>query len=425
LRWHVLLATWLGMLFDGLDASIYVLTLYPCLCELLHTTSHAAVAGVGALVMAIFMFGWTAGAIVFGTVADYIGRTQTLIITVILYAVATGLCAFSHNWQELALYRFFVGCGIGGEISIGGVMLSEYWRGNARLHATGVLQSAFSCGFLLLAGINLLVGDMGWRPLYLIGTGPALLAVYIRLRLKEPEDVLQVQAQRTRLRQIPPAELTSSERQFLRFTLPELFRQHAGKLTILVLLASTVCIGNFAITAWIPSWINQLTGTEAVRERSFAAMSQNFGAIAGAITGGAVVLKLGRAWSFRLAFAGSFLSCVAMFLTTSIFDFRLIMWSFIVGFFVMAPYTYLFIYVPELFETRLRATAFGFSIQMGRIFAGLAAILAGKLIAALDGSYARAGAIVSLFFLVGIAASFFMPKSTGVVSEQTAGSDAN
>jgi len=403
------------MLFDGLDASIYVLTLYPCLCELLQTTSHQSVAEVGALVMAIFMFGWTAGAIVFGTLADYIGRTKTLIVTVILYAVATGMCALSHNWQELALYRFLVGCGIGGEISIGGVMVSEYWHGNARLHATGILQSAFSCGFLLLAGINLLIGHLGWRPLYLVGTLPALLAIYIRLRLKEPADVLAVQAQRTRLRQKPQAELTSSEREFLRFTLPELFRQHAGKLTVLVLLASTVCIGNFAITAWIPAWVNQLTGTSAVRERSFAAISQNLGAIAGAITGGVVVLKLDRPLAFRLAFAGSFLSCVVMFLTTSMFDARLIAWSFVVGFFVMAPYTYLFIYVPELFETRLRATAFGFSIQMGRIFAGLAAILGGKLIAVLDGSYARAGAIVSLFFLVGIAASFFMPKSTGVV----------
>jgi MFS family permease len=372
--------------------------------------------------MAIFMFGWTAGAVSFGTLADYIGRTKTLIITVILYAVATGMCALSHNWQELAFYRFLVGCGIGGEISIGGVMLSEYWRGNARLHATGILQSAFSCGFLLLAGINLLIGHMGWRPLYLVGTIPALLAIYIRLRLKEPEAVLAVQRERTRLRQKPQAELTESERQFLRFTFPELFRQHAGKITVLVLLASTVCIGNFAITAWIPAWVNQLTGTEAVKERSIAAISQSLGAIAGAITGGAVVLKLGRPLAFRLAYVGSFLSCVAMFLTTSVFDARLIAWSFIVGFFVMAPYTYLFIYVPELFETRLRATAFGFSIQMGRILAGLAVILGGKLISVLDGSYSRAGALVSLFFLVGIGASFFMPKSTGFVSEQKAGS---
>jgi MFS family permease len=105
-----------------------------------------------------------------------------------------------------------------------------------------------------------------------------------------------------------------------------------------------------------------------------------------------------------------------MFLTTKTFGPALLAWSFVAGFFVIAPYTYLFIYVPELFDTRLRATAFGLSIQFGRVFAGLAAILGGQLIGLFGGSYATAGACVSLFFLIGIVASFFLPYSDGSVA---------
>ena len=114
-NFHVLLATWLGTLFDGMDCSIYILTLYPSLSELLGTTSHATVGSYGALLLALFMFGWAAGAVVFGMCADRIGRSKTLVLTVLLYAFCTGLCAICQTWQELALCRFFVGCGIGGE----------------------------------------------------------------------------------------------------------------------------------------------------------------------------------------------------------------------------------------------------------------------------------------------------------------------
>ena len=109
-----------------------------------------------------------------------------------------------------------------------------------------------------------------------------------------------------------------------------------------------------------------------------------------------------------------------MFLTIKSFGPQLVGWACIEGFLVLAPYTYLFIYVPELFDTRIRATAFGFSIQCGRIFAGLAAILGGQLVSLFDGSFAMAGACVSLVYIIGLIATFFMPASSGTVSEEMA-----
>src|SRR5262249_39925018 len=183
---HVLLAAWLGELFDGMDASIYVLVLFPALSELLNTTSHSSVGLVGSVILAIFMLGWACGAIVFGILSDYIGRARVMVLTILVYALCTGLCALSHNWWELAFYRFLVGCGIGGEISIGAVMLAESWKGRARLHATAIMSTSFGFGYLSAALINLALGHLGWRWLFVVGIAPALLTVYIRAKLREP-----------------------------------------------------------------------------------------------------------------------------------------------------------------------------------------------------------------------------------------------
>ena len=413
---HVLMATCFGMLFDGMDMSIYILTLYPSLSELLMTKSHATVGVYGSIILAIFLFGWTSGALIFGILADYIGRTRTLIITVLLYAVCTGLCATSHSWQELAFYRFLVGCGIGGEISIGGVMLSEYWSGKARLHATGVLQAAFSAGCLLLAILGLLLGNFGWRALYIAGVIPALLAIYIRSKLVDPPEVSKIRSQRLSLKRKPKHELSVSESKLLQFTFFELFEwQNLRKVLIVCTLASTAMAGQYAVVSWIPAWINQLTGTNAVQERSIATIVLNSGAIFGALTGGFVITLLGRAKSFRFAFTGAFICCLGLYLTVKSFGFPLLAWALVAGFFVMAPYTYLFIYVPELFSTHLRATAFGFSIQTGRIFAGILALVGGQLVSAFGGSYALAGACVASVYIIGFIISFFLPKSDGSV----------
>ncbi len=414
---HVLLATWLGELFDGMDASIYVLVLFPALSELLNTTSHSNVGIVGSVILAIFMLGWACGAIVFGILADYIGRARTMVLTILVYALCTGLCALAHNWWELAFYRFLVGCGIGGEISIGAVMLAECWKGRARLHATAIMSTSFGFGYLTAALLNLAIGHLGWRWLFVVGIAPALLTVYIRAKLREPEQFQAVQKVKKQLRQKPKSELTPSEKHLLSFTLPEIFAPHTIAKTLTVIaLASTAIIGYWAVLSWIPAWINQLTGTLAVHERSTAAIALNLGAILAAGLGGVVIDRLGRPLAFRFAFIGALLSCIGMFLSVKAFGPALLCWAFVVGGFATMPFVFLFIYVPELFDTRIRGTAFGVSVQLGRIFAAAAAVAGGQLIAVFGGSYALAGASVATLYTVGILVSFFLPKSTGEVS---------
>jgi MFS family permease len=144
---HVLLATWLGGVFDGMDSSIFAIVLYPALSELLGTTSHAEIGPYGSYIVALFMVGWALGAFIFGTLADYIGRAKTMTITILLYAICTGLCATAHTWWELGIYRFLVGAGIGGEMGIGAVFLSECWPNKSRMKAVGIMATSLGVGY--------------------------------------------------------------------------------------------------------------------------------------------------------------------------------------------------------------------------------------------------------------------------------------
>lgn len=411
-HWHVLAATWLGELFDGMDASIYVITMYPALCELLSTHSHAEIAPTGAVITCVFILGWTAGGIVFGTLSDYIGRSRTMMFTVLLYALCSGLCALSHNWQELALYRFLVGFGIGGEIGIGAVMVSECWRGRPRLHAAGFLASSFASGCLLAAAFNFILGGFGWRWLYLVGVLPALVTVYLRTHVRESDEFMNARAHKSLLLQRNLATLSREEQAKRSFTLRRIFEPHCLKKTLAVVgLATPAVVGYWAVLSWIPSWINQLVGGEAIGERSLATFALNAGAVCSTLAAGALVIKLGRQRCFQIANIGALVFCFLLFGTARHFDAYFLCVAYCLGAFASMPFALLFIYVPELFETAIRGTAFGFSVTAGRIFAAAAAIAGGQLIAFFGGSYPIAGMTIGLVYVLGITVSFVMPAS--------------
>lgn len=406
-RWHVLIAAWLGLMFDGMDATILVLVLYPALSELLHTTSHAVVGVYGGIVMAVFMVGWAIGSIVFGVLSDHIGRTRTMVFTVLLYAACTGLCACSHSWIMLALFRFLVGCGIGGEQSTGIVLIAESWKGKARLHATGVMTSSFGCGYLAASFLNLWLGHLGWRWLFVAGIIPALLTLYIRAKLKDPLQFQLVQEYKRRLRATAVSSVQLMDGPIAKFK--QLFAtQNRSNLIMVSTLASTAIVGLWAVMSWIPPWINQLTGTLAVSERTSAAIAMNIGGIVASLLAGTIVIGSGQRNALRFAFAGALISITGMFLTVKLFGSTLLIWMFAAGFFTQLPFSFVFMYAPELFDARIRGTAIGFSIQIGRFMGAAGALLGGQLIALFAGSYAMAGSCVALFYLVGITATFFM-----------------
>ncbi len=410
--WHVLLATWAGGVFDGMDSSIFAMVLYPALSELLDTKSHAVVGLHGSYIIALFMVGWAAGSMIFGVLADYIGRARTLTITILLYALCTGLCATAHNWMELGFYRFLVGAGIGGELGIGAVLLSEYWPNRSRIYAISVMASSLGFGYMLTALLNLSLGHFGWRWLFLAGITPALLTVYIRSKLKEPESFRELVDKRKSLKAKAQHERTDEERKLLRFTLWELFNgSYLRKTTVAIIVTSVAIIPWWAVVAWIPAWVNQLTSSLAVEQRSYAMFAKDTGMILSGLIGCFLIKRLGYARCIGISFMMAFLLAVGMFLTVKSYSLTLLAWILFLGFFAHLPFVILYAYLPELFELKIRSTAFGFTYNIGRFAAAGAAVGSGALISHFGGSYALAAASVATIYLVGVVASFFMPAA--------------
>ena len=127
------------------------------------------------------MLGWAVGGVGFGIAADYLGRARTLVYTILIYAVFTGLAGFSHSWTELAIYRFITALGIGGEWAAGATLVAEVWPESLRVKGAGLLQSAWGAGYFLAAGLYYLLSAQSWRVMFFVGLAPAVVALLARL----------------------------------------------------------------------------------------------------------------------------------------------------------------------------------------------------------------------------------------------------
>ena len=173
-----------------MDATIYAIVLHPALHNLLQssggTASSEQVGWYGGIIFSILLIGWAIGGVLFGLVADHLGRTKTLIITILIYAVFTGLAALAQDWWHLAIYRFLTALGIGGDWAAGAALVAETWPEEKRAKAAGILQSAWAVGFFLAASFNLLLKGYGWRVMFVIGVLPAFVSLLVRWHVKEP-----------------------------------------------------------------------------------------------------------------------------------------------------------------------------------------------------------------------------------------------
>lgn len=193
-HWFVLIVSALGWLFDCLDQQLFNLARGPAMRELV---GAADVQFLGGLSTTIFMLGWATGGIIFGILGDRIGRAKTMVLTILIYSACTGLSAVSWDFLSFAFFRFVTGLGVGGEFAVGIALVAEVMPDRARPHALGWLQALSAVGNITAAFVSMglapleAAGALGdwqpWRVMFVVGALPALLALLIRRRLKEPE----------------------------------------------------------------------------------------------------------------------------------------------------------------------------------------------------------------------------------------------
>ena len=179
---NTLIAGGLGWMLDAFDVALYSLVLAHLMRDF--GMSQA----LGGLLNSLTLIASAIGGFLLGLIADRVGRTRSLIASILIYSVASGACGLSNTVIQLAIFRFILGLGMGGEWSTGATLVAETWPAEHRGKALGLMQSTYAIGEMIAA---LIVGFMlprfGWRSVFFVGILPALLAVWIQRRVPEPE----------------------------------------------------------------------------------------------------------------------------------------------------------------------------------------------------------------------------------------------
>ena len=417
-QWTVLFAAWLGWGFDIFDGLLFNYVAPNCVPTLLGLTIGTPEAKTATLfwtglLTSILLLGWAAGGVIFGQVADRIGRSKTLLITMLLYALGTASCAFAQNIWFLVFCRMIASFGIGGEWAAGASLVAEVMPEKSRVEAGALLYTSASAGLLLATYVNFQIAgvlfagnpETSWRYVFLCGLIPAAVAFVVRSFVKEPE-----RWQKTAAISAPPR-------------LGELFnRENLPLTTSGFLMALTALLTWWSCNAFIPVIATGLARTTATAQsldksatlalieswKVIASNSFNLGGFIGTLLTIPASKRLGRKKMFAIYFILSAASIMATFGLPLPPVVRLYMY-FTIGisvFGVFGSFTY---YLPELFPTRLRATGSGFCYNIGRVFAAIGPFLVGAI--ASRGANALDSALQVLFWvgfipLLGLA---FMP----------------
>ena len=207
-QYATLAAALLGWMFDGFEMGLFPLIGKPALKDLL--TDQAQSDRWFGVIMAVFLVGAASGGVLFGWLGDKIGRVRAMSLSILTYALLTGLCGFATEAWHIAVLRFIASLGMGGEWSLGVALVNEIWPGKSRAFIAGLIGAASNVGFLLVAllsiGLTQVIGSVesmllaigvpqttttellqnsAWRFLMISGAFPALLIFFIRLFVPE------------------------------------------------------------------------------------------------------------------------------------------------------------------------------------------------------------------------------------------------
>ena len=177
-----LIAGGLGWMLDAMDVMLYSLVLAYLIREFSMSTRTAG------LLNSLTLVASAIGGLIFGVVADRIGRTRSLMASILVYSLSSAACGLAHSIPQLAIFRFLLGLGMGGEWSAAAALIAETWRPEHRGKALGLMQSSYAIGEAIAAGVVLFVlPHFGWRAVFFVGVLPALMVLWIRRDVPEPE----------------------------------------------------------------------------------------------------------------------------------------------------------------------------------------------------------------------------------------------
>jgi len=420
-QWNTLVAANLGWMFDGYETYALLLTVGVALHQLLAPVQFAQIPTYAGAVIALTLLGWGIGGVIGGILADYIGRKRTMVISILAYSLMTGLSAFAWDWVSFAALRLLVGIAIGSEWATGASITAELWPDKARGKGAGLMQCGLGIGFFLASLVWLYVGTLGangWRYMFLLGILPGFFTLWIRRGIPESPRWEQANLRRHAAleRERSGALLQEHERALTRFTLLELFAEPEVRRRTFIAFAMSLAttLAWWGISAWLPPYVASVAakaGLSGPQWASFAGMAYNIGAIAGYISLGFLADAYGRKPVTLFYFAFAFITTPVVFLWTH--DLNLLLVAACVnGFFSLGLYSWMPVWLPELFPTRIRATGAAFCFNTPRFIAWIGPLVAGTLIANFGG-FSNAAMTVATIYFLGLVSAPFLPETRG------------
>jgi MFS family permease len=357
--------------------------------------------------------GWATGGVIFGIVSDYLGRKRVLMLSILWYSVFSGLTFFAPSYQILMVCRFLTGLGLGAEWGAGTAIVAELWPATHRGRAAGILQSAFGAGFFVASVAWFFVGQSGpesWRYMFVIGALPALMLLYIQREVEESPMWLEARDRRRRVKARAAAGGTPSieDKKVAQFTLAYVLSdaQLRRRIALLLLMSLSTVVGWWSISTWIPLYAGQLAaaaGEGAQRAASLTGVTYNIGTVAGYVVFGILADQRGRKATIQLYYVGSFAMTIGLFLFVTSPSVMLFV-AGINGFFTLGQFSWMSVYLPELFPTAVRGTAISLVFNASRFVAALGPLFAGYLIAT-TGSIPMTAVAMSFVYIVGMIAT--------------------
>jgi MFS family permease len=436
-QWLVLVIASLGWVFDAFEGQIFVSSMSETMPSLVPPgTPPGRLALFNSLVFGAFLLGGALGGIVFGILSDRIGRKRTLSWTILFYSVFTCLTAFSQAWWHLAAFRFLVALGVGGEWAVASALVAEMFPAKARAHVASIFHASSVIGvYLAIAAATLLIGNpavadwangldqpwirsffdpatLPWRIGFALGLLPALLTIWIRRSLREPESW---QAARSRSVANPTERMGA---------IVELFQ--GGRLR-------RTCIGlTLAAVGLATYWGAHIYGKDILRDAASlhvfngepgnpAALKRwemlgmflvTTGGGLGLVAFGPIAQQIGRRGAFAAFQFGGLVSAIIVFQFLESIR-ALVVALPIYGFLTLGMHAGFAVYFPELYPTRLRGTGTGFCFNAGRVLAAPTLIATGWLQDRFEYDLRDAATLLSLLFVAGILVLPFAPETRG------------
>jgi MFS family permease len=386
-----LLAGGLGWMLDAMDVMLYSMVLAELLVHFEMSKTQAG------FLNSLTLGASAIGGFLFGFIADRVGRTRALMASILVYSLSSFACGLSQDMVQLAIFRFILGLGMGGEWTTGAALIAETWPAEHRGKALGLMQSAWAIGEMIAAAVVLAVlPRFGWRAVFFVGVLPALVVLWIR-------------------RDVPESQIWLEKGQAKTVKLSLLWERKDIRWKAIIATAMNACgmFGYWGLFTWIPGY---LALPEEQGGRGFGIVASLVwvffmgpGKWLGYTLFGFSADRFGRRVSYVVYLVAA-AALVPIFGSVKSLVWLIVLGPF-VGFFGTGFFSGFSAIASELFPTEIRATAMGISYNIGRGFSALAPFVVGAIAAKV--SFFAGFLVLAGAFFLGAVLALALPETKG------------